>query len=111
MFLILSSFKASHVIAPIVSGINRNLIDQRSMPSRYLLSKIKKSSKNYNYGELLLSINISMIDKMIIEYHFAEKYPKLLTNLIKKLERISFSLDIKKLSNDMGLIFAKKPMD
>ena len=49
-----------------------------------------------------------MIDKMIIEYHFAEKYPKLLTDLIKKLEFTSFSVNVKKLSDDTGLIFAVK---
>ena len=48
---------------------NRNLFDQRSMPSRYLLSKIKKSNKNNNYGELLLSINISMINKTWTQTH------------------------------------------
>ena len=48
---------------------NRNLLDQRSVPSRYLLSKIKQSSKNKNYGELLLSINISMIGKSWSETH------------------------------------------
>lgn len=52
-----------------VLNVNRNLIDQRSMPSRYLLSKIKNSSKNNNYGELLLSINISMIDKTWTDIH------------------------------------------
>ena len=36
---------------------------------RYLLSKIKKSSKNNNYGELLLSINISMINKTWTQTH------------------------------------------
>ncbi len=47
-----------------------------------------------------------MIDKMIIEYHFAEKYPKLLTELTKKLELMSFSVNVKKSGDDMGLIFA-----
>ena len=49
-----------------------------------------------------------MIDKIIIEYHFAKKYPKLLTELIKKLELMSFSINMKKLDDDMGLIFAIK---
>ena len=48
---------------------NRNLLDQRPVPSRYLLSKIKQSSKTNNYGELLLSINISMADKSWTETH------------------------------------------
>ena len=49
-----------------------------------------------------------MIDKMIIEYHFAKKYPKLLTELTKKLELMSFSINVKKSDDDMGLIFAIK---
>ena len=48
---------------------NRNLFDQRSMPSRYLLSKIIESAETNNYGELLLSINISMIDKTWTDIH------------------------------------------
>ena len=52
----------------VLSG-NRNLLDQRSVPSRYLLSKIKQSSKTNNYGELLLSISISMIDKSWTDIH------------------------------------------
>ena len=75
------------------------------------LLKLDCEGSEYEIIDSLPDSYFSMINKIIIEYHFAEKYPKLLTNLIKKLERISFSLDIKKLSDDMGLIFAKKPMD
>ena len=39
------------------------------MPSRYLLNKIKNSSKIKNFGELALSINISIINKKWIEIH------------------------------------------
>ena len=39
------------------------------MPSMYLLNKIKHSSENNNFGELALSINITMIDKTWIEIH------------------------------------------
>jgi len=48
---------------------NRTLIDERSMPSRYLLNKIKNSSEIKNFGELALSVNISIIDKKWIETH------------------------------------------
>ena len=47
----------------------RSLIDQRNMPSMYLLNKIKNSSKNNNLGELALSVHITMIDKTWIEIH------------------------------------------
>ncbi len=52
----------------VLSG-NRNLIDQRSMPSRYIINKIKETSKTNNYGELLLSIHISMNDKSWPDIH------------------------------------------
>ena len=48
---------------------NRKLIDQRRMPSMYLLNKIKNTSENNNFGELALSIYITMIDKTWIEIH------------------------------------------
>ena len=75
------------------------------------LLKLDCEGSEYEIIDSLPESYFSKIDKMIIEYHFAEKYPKLLTNLIKKLERTSFSVDVKKLSGDMGLIFAIKPTD
>ena len=60
---------------------NRKLIDQRSMPSRYLLNKIKNCYKLKNYGELILSINISMIDK-----HWNEVHPEHLRVILSSLQ-------------------------
>ncbi len=48
---------------------NRKLVDKREMPSRYLINKIKYSYKSKNYGELILSIIISMTDKNWNEVH------------------------------------------
>ena len=50
-------------------GENKKLLDERAMPSRYLLNKIKKSFESSNYGELLLSISISMINKTWTDIH------------------------------------------
>ena len=75
------------------------------------LLKLDCEGSEYEIIDSLPENYFSMIDKMIVEYHFAEKNPKLLTNLIKKLERTSFSVDVKKLSDDMGLIFAIKSTD
>ena len=47
----------------------RSIIDERPMPSRYLLNKIKNTSESNNFGELALSINISMINKKWDEIH------------------------------------------
>ena len=48
---------------------NRSFIDERSMPSRYLLDKIKQNSEITNIGELLLYINISLQNKTWIQIH------------------------------------------
>ncbi len=48
---------------------NRTLIESRSMPSRYLLNTIKNSSNNNNFGEMILSIAISVEDKQWKEIH------------------------------------------
>ncbi len=72
------------------------------------LLKLDCEGSEYEIINSLPDSYFSMIDKMIIEYHFAKKYPKLLTELTKKLELMSFSVNVKKLGDDMGLIFAVK---
>ena len=75
----------------ILSG-NRNLLDQRSVLSRYLLNKIKQSSKNNNYGELLLSINISMVDKSWTEIH--PEHLRIILTAIRDIEIEHFFKDV-----------------
>ena len=72
------------------------------------LLKLDCEGSEYEIINSLPDSYFSMIDKIIIEYHLAKKYPKLLTELIKKLELMSFSINMKKLDDDMGLIFAIK---
>ena len=75
----------------VLSG-NRNLLDQRSVPSRYLLSKIKQSSKTNNYGELLLSINISMIGKSWTETH--PEHLRIILTALRDIEIEHFFKDV-----------------
>ena len=75
------------------------------------LLKLDCEGSEYEIINSLPDNYFSMIDKMIIEYHFAKKYPKLLTELTKKLELMSFSINVKKSDDDMGLIFAIKNSD
>ena len=75
----------------VLSG-NRNLLDQRSVPSRYLLSKIKQSSKTSNYGELLLSINISMVDKSWTETH--PEHLRIILTALRDIEIEHFFKDV-----------------
>ena len=85
----------------------QKIFDLNSIKKCNLL-KLDCEGSEYEIINSLPDSYFSMIDKMIIEYHFAEKYPKLLTGLIKKLESTSFSVNIKKTNDDMGFIFAIK---
>ena len=72
------------------------------------LLKLDCEGSEYEIIESLPKNYFDKIEKMIIEYHFAEKYPTLFKNLINKLESIPFIIEIKKLDDSMGLIFAWK---
>ena len=47
----------------------RILVDNRFMPSRYLLDKIRNNSLEKNYGEMILSISVSLNNKTWEEIH------------------------------------------
>ena len=85
----------------------KNIFDSNNIDKCDLL-KIDCEGSEYEIIDSLPSNYFDKIDKMIIEYHFAEKYPKLVKNLIKKLESAPYSVNVKKLTNDTGLIFAIK---
>ena len=46
------------------------------------------------------------INKLIIEYHLASKKPILYDKLLKKLQDLSFTIKIEKITEDMGMIYA-----
>ncbi len=48
---------------------NKRLLDERIMPSRYIIEKIINSSNSNEVGELILSTNISMNGKLWNEIH------------------------------------------
>lgn len=50
----------------------------------------------------------SKINKMIIEYHFASEKPELYQNLLKKLNAMLFNIKTKKISENIGMIYASK---
>ena len=69
----------------------------------------------YENLELLLiewSSELNLLSNIFYEFVLVEDGSTDGTkDLIKKLERTSFSVDVKKLSDDMGLIFAIKSTD
>jgi hypothetical protein len=48
------------------------------------------------------------IKKIVMEYHMADKKPNLLQNLIKKLNVLNYKIDVRKNTDDSGIIFAIK---
>ena len=72
------------------------------------LLKLDCEGSEYEIIESLSEEYFKKIDKIIIEYHFAGKYPDLFRNLIKKLESVSFTAKIERTDENMGLIFAQK---
>jgi len=48
------------------------------------------------------------IRKIVMEYHFADSKPALIKNLIDKLRTLSYSIQLRNLTKEMGLLFAKR---
>ena len=91
-----------------VESISLKKIFDKNNINRCNLLKLDCEGSEYEIIESLPNDYFEKIDKIIIEYHFVEKYPILFKNLIKKLESIPFAIEIKKFDNSMGMIFAQK---
>mgnify|MGYP001445255217 CR=1 FL=1 len=97
---------------------NSNSIDVQSISLKKIfdinnikrcnLLKLDCEGSEYEIIESLPEDYFEKIDKMIIEYHFAKKYPELYSKLLGKLELMSYSVNVKKINEDMGMIFALK---
>ena len=63
--------------------LNRSITDERQMPSRYILNKIKASVLEDNLGEFILSLNLSIGNKKWNEIH--PEHLKIILSSIKDL--------------------------
>ena len=72
------------------------------------LLKIDCEGAEYGIIESLPDQYLNKIDKMVIEYHFANVKSEPLDRLVHKLNSNSFKIDLVKHSEDMGLIYAKR---
>lgn len=91
-----------------VESISLKKIFDMNEIQRCNLLKLDCEGSEYEIIESLPENYFEKIDKLIIEYHFAKKYPELFTKLVEKLELVSFSVNIKKTDENMGMIFALK---
>lgn len=72
------------------------------------LLKLDCEGAEYDIVDTLSIHDINKINKMIIEYHFADSKPELLENLVKKLESISYKISKKVLFPDIGFLYVTK---
>ena len=72
--------------------LNRSITDERQMPSRYILNKIKASALEDNLGEFILGLNLSIGNKKWNEIH--PEHLKIILSSIKDLSIDSLFEDI-----------------
>ena len=102
-----SVFEKNTKVVNVESTSLKKIFDVNDI-NRCNLLKLDCEGSEYEIIESLPEEYFEKIDKIIIEYHFAEKYPILFRNLINKLESVSFTAKIEKSDEDMGLIFAQR---
>ena len=73
--------------------------------------KIDCEGAEYEIIDSLPTEYFDKIDKIVIEYHFADSKPELSKKLFSKLENMGFETYSPPHYNDMGLLYAKKKWD
>ena len=71
-------------------------------------AKIDCEGSEYSIIDALPSEYLKRINKMAIEYHFADSKPELARDLISKIENAGFHVKKKSHYNDMGFLYAKR---
>ena len=84
----------------------KDIIDENSI-NRCDLIKIDCEGAEYDIIESLPEVYFKKIRKIVMEYHFANSKPALIKNLIDKMRSLSYLIDVRKLTKEMGLLFAK----
>ena len=71
-------------------------------------AKIDCEGSEYGIIDALPPEYLKRINKMAIEYHFADSKPELAKNLISKIENVDFHVKKKSHYNDMGFLYARR---
>ena len=71
-------------------------------------AKIDCEGSEYSIIDTLPPEYLKRINKMAIEYHFADSKPELANNLISKIENAGFHVRKKSHYNDMGFLYARR---
>lgn len=85
----------------------KNIIDSNKLEKCDLV-KMDCEGEEYNIINLLPPDYFNKINKLCIEYHFADNKPHLVENLIKKLKTLSYDISSRRISESIGFIYAQK---
>jgi len=85
----------------------KEIIDDNNINKCNLL-KLDCEGAEYGIIDSLPDSYFERIEKMIIEYHFADSSPELLANLKKRLESNMYKIYTRKLFDDIGFLYAKR---
>ena len=85
----------------------KNIFDSNEI-EKCSFAKIDCEGEEYEIINSLPTSYIEKIEKMCIEYHFADTKPYLLEDLIKKLEGLSYNVSTRSISDSIGFLYAKK---
>ena len=102
-----SIFNESKMYVDIESTSLKDIFESNKIEKCDLL-KLDCEGSEYIILNSLSDFYFHHIKKIVLEYHMADTKPELLENLIKKLRKFDYKLDIKKNTNDSGIIFAIK---
>ena len=100
-----SIFKSDKNFIEVNSTTIKSIFDENKIKNCNLL-KLDCEGSEYQIIESIPKEYFLKIDKMIIEYHLANKNPKLYKKLIQNLKDNSFEIKIEKTSEGMGMIYA-----
>jgi len=100
-----SIFESKKKFIEVNSTTIKSIFDENKIENCNLL-KLDCEGAEYQIIESIPKEYFFKIDKMIIEYHLANKNPELYKKLIQNLKNNSFEIKIKKLSDSMGMIYA-----
>lgn len=85
----------------------KDIIDFNNLEKCDLI-KIDCEGSEYEIINSLPVTYFDKINKMCIEYHFASEKPFLVSNLIGKLKSLSYSVNTRAISNNIGFLYALK---
>ena len=91
-----------------VSSISLKTFFEENIKEKCNLVKMDCEGSEYSIIESLPTTYFKNIEKMIIEYHFAEKKLENFQKLEQKLKSCLFDVKKEKYTDNMGMIFAKK---